>query len=45
VTERQRFILRVRTLARAVAHAYYNARAARGFPLCQQAAPQEAAHG
>jgi glycyl-tRNA synthetase alpha chain len=45
VTERQRFILRVRTLARAVAHAYYDARAARGFPLCQQAALQEAAHG
>ena len=45
VTERQRFILRVRTLARAVAHAYYDARAARGFPMCQQAAMiQEAAH-
>ncbi len=33
VTERQRFILRVRTLARAVAQAYFNARAALGFPL------------
>ncbi len=45
VTERQRFILRVRTLARAVAHAYYEARAARGFPMGQQAARQEAVHG
>ncbi|RDH46391.1 glycine--tRNA ligase subunit alpha [Zooshikella ganghwensis] len=33
VTERQRFILRVRTLARAVAQAYFNARQALGFPL------------
>ena len=33
VTERQRYILRVRTLARAVAEAYYNSRAARGFPM------------
>jgi glycyl-tRNA synthetase alpha chain len=33
VTERQRFILRVRTLARAVAQAYFNARAELGFPL------------
>jgi glycyl-tRNA synthetase alpha chain len=33
VTERQRFILRVRTLARAVAEAYYNAREALGFPM------------
>ncbi len=33
VTERQRFILRVRSLARAVAQAYFNARAALGFPL------------
>ena len=35
VTERQRFILRVRTLARAVAEAYYNAREALGFPMLQ----------
>lgn len=34
VTERQRFILRVRTLARAVAQAYYEAREALGFPMC-----------
>lgn len=33
VTERQRYILRVRTLARAVAQAYYDARAALGFPM------------
>ena len=33
VTERQRFILRVRTLARAVAQSYFDARAALGFPL------------
>jgi glycyl-tRNA synthetase alpha chain len=34
VTERQRFILRVRTMARAVAHLYYARREALGFPLC-----------
>ena len=33
VTERQRYILRVRTLARDVAAAYFNARKALGFPL------------
>lgn len=33
VTERQRFILRVRALARAVAEAYLATRAALGFPL------------
>jgi glycyl-tRNA synthetase alpha chain len=33
VTERQRYILRVRTLARDVAHAYYASREAAGFPL------------
>jgi glycyl-tRNA synthetase alpha chain len=33
VTERQRFILRVRTLARAVAQAYYESREALGFPM------------
>jgi glycyl-tRNA synthetase alpha chain len=33
VTERQRFILRVRTLARAVAEAYYGSREALGFPM------------
>lgn len=33
VTERQRFILRVRSLARAVAQAYYDSREALGFPM------------
>jgi glycyl-tRNA synthetase alpha chain len=33
VTERQRFILRVRTLSRAVAQAYYDSREALGFPI------------
>jgi glycyl-tRNA synthetase alpha chain len=33
VTERQRFILRVRSLALAVAQTYYDKRAALGFPL------------
>ena len=36
VTERQRFILRVRTLSRAVAQAYYDSREALGFPICKQ---------
>jgi glycyl-tRNA synthetase alpha chain len=33
VTERQRFILRVRALARGVAEAYLSSREALGFPL------------
>lgn len=37
VTERQGFILRVRTLARAVAQAYFNSRAEQGFPLASEA--------
>jgi len=44
VTERQRYILRVRTLARAVAQAYYAAREALGFPMVA-AAEKEVAHG
>jgi len=36
VTERQRFILRVRTLSRAVAQAYYDRREALGFPMLAQ---------
>ncbi|MGB5299321.1 MAG: glycine--tRNA ligase subunit alpha [Thiogranum sp.] len=36
VTERQRFILRVRTLARAVAKAYYQRRESLGFPMLPQ---------
>ncbi len=34
VTERQGYILRVRTMARAAAQAYYESREALGFPLC-----------
>lgn len=37
VTERQRYILRVRTLARAVAQAYYEAREQLGFPMLSSA--------
>jgi glycyl-tRNA synthetase alpha chain len=37
VTERQRYILRVRTLARAVAEAYFASREALGFPMLKQA--------
>ena len=43
VTERQRYILRVRTMARSVAEAYYASREALGFPMLG-AAP-EASHG
>ena len=45
VTERQRYILRVRTLARAVAQAYYEAREKLGFPMTRDAVAGEAAHG
>ena len=38
VTERQRFILRVRTLARAVAQAYYDRRESLGFPMVNKGA-------
>jgi glycyl-tRNA synthetase alpha chain len=41
VTERQRFILRVRTLARAVAESYRASRETLGFPLLKRAAPAE----
>lgn len=41
VTERQRFILRVRTLARAVAQAYFDSRKALGFPLASAALRDE----
>jgi glycyl-tRNA synthetase alpha chain len=36
VTERQRYILRVRALARAVAEAYYASREALGFPMTEK---------
>jgi glycyl-tRNA synthetase alpha chain len=42
VTERQRFILRVRGLARAVAQTYYDTRQALGFPLAPEALRREA---
>ena len=38
VTERQRYILRVRTLSRAVAEAYYARRESLGFPMCSNQA-------
>ncbi len=40
VTERQAYILRVRSLSRAVAQTYYSAREELGFPMCKQAAEQ-----
>jgi len=41
VTERQRYILRVRTLARAIAQAYYASREALGFPMLKsETAPE-----
>ncbi|MFM7065925.1 MAG: glycine--tRNA ligase subunit alpha [Gammaproteobacteria bacterium] len=39
VTERQRYILRVRTLARGVAEAYYKSREKLGFPMLREVAP------
>ena len=39
VTERQRYILRVRTLARAVAQAYFTSRESLGFPLLKDGSP------
>ncbi|SQD79431.1 glycyl-tRNA synthetase, alpha chain [Moritella yayanosii] len=36
VTERQRYILRIRTLSKGVAQAYYASREALGFPLCNK---------
>lgn len=42
VTERQGYILRVRNLARAVAHSYYATREALGFPMLRN---QEINHG
>ena len=41
VTERQRFILRVRSLARAVANSYFNVRLDLGFPLAPKALANE----
>ena len=39
VSERQRYILRVRELARLVAQAYYDSREALGFPMGNAARP------
>jgi glycyl-tRNA synthetase alpha chain len=39
VTERQRYILRVRELARLVAQAYYDSREALGFPMGNASRP------
>ncbi|MEQ3724304.1 glycine--tRNA ligase subunit alpha [Alcanivorax sp.] len=41
VTERQRFILRVRTLARAVAQAYFDKRRSLGFPMADDSIRDE----
>jgi glycyl-tRNA synthetase alpha chain len=41
VTERQRYILRVRTLARGVAQSYFDSRLEAGFPLADKAVAQE----
>ncbi len=43
VTERQRYILRVRTLAREVSRSYFERREALGFPMLKS--EKEAAHG
>jgi glycyl-tRNA synthetase alpha chain len=43
VTERQAYILRVRTLAKAVAEAYYEARKKLGFPMGDASGAQQAA--
>jgi glycyl-tRNA synthetase alpha chain len=40
-TERQRYILRVRTLARGVAEAYYNTRKELGFPMAEESIRKE----
>lgn len=45
VTERQRYILRVRTLAKAVAESYFAARAALGFPQADEDLRQQALEG
>ena len=41
VTERQQYILRVRTLARGVAERYFHSRLALGFPLAPEPLRQE----
>ncbi|HFC91397.1 MAG TPA: glycine--tRNA ligase subunit alpha, partial [Leucothrix mucor] len=41
VTERQRYMLRVRALSRAIAQAYYDSREALGFPMLNNTAKDE----
>ena len=41
MTERQRFILRVRTMARDVATAYFESRKAEGFPMAPETLRRE----
>ncbi len=43
VTERQRFILRVRSLSRAVAQAYYDTRESLGFPMLKPVTKKDTA--
>ncbi|HWK50200.1 MAG TPA: glycine--tRNA ligase subunit alpha [Steroidobacter sp.] len=45
VTERQRFILRVRALAKEVAETYYKTREALGFPMLKKAAAESRGPG
>jgi glycyl-tRNA synthetase alpha chain len=45
VTERQRFILRVRSIARASAQGYFDARAALGFPMAEESLRQRVLAG
>ena len=42
VSERQRFILRVRKMARCIAEAYYGSREALGFPMLAESATKAA---
>ncbi|WP_267257220.1 glycine--tRNA ligase subunit alpha [Coxiella endosymbiont of Ornithodoros maritimus] len=44
VTERQRFILRIRKLAQAVAEAYYSARETLGFPMLEEEVSSSLTH-
>jgi glycyl-tRNA synthetase alpha chain len=41
VTERQRYILQIRTLSRAVAQSYFNSRLKLGFPQAPEALREE----
>ena len=41
MTERQRYILRVRTIARAVAQGYFDSRLALGFPMADKDLAEE----